>query len=341
MAGPWDHFWKQLVEVCPNEYVAWVEKDATFVRERNSELHIKHRYTDALLEVSLKGRRALLHLEFQVMKDTKMSDRMLQYNVMASLQHKLPVYSYVIYVHREKKGRVATSPYIRYFVDGKEILHFHFGVIKMWEISAQQLLAQRSEALLPLLPLTQGGKELRLVQSMIEQLAHREKADLLASSYLLGSLVFTEPQEREWFFGRFFVHQDILRKTWAYQMISEQLRDEALKEGLEQGLEQGREQGREQGVQRGLKQGLEQGVQRGLEQGIQQVLQEMRQGIQEVVQVRFPEIAALVKEQLETVQNASTLLKINLKVSTAQSEQEMCEFLAELSQVGVEPVQQK
>ncbi len=333
MAGPWDHFFKQLVEACPTEYATWVEKDAAFVRERNSELKIKHRYTDALLEVELNGQRALLHLEFQKAKDSDMQDRMLEYNVMASVQYELPVYSYVIYLHGEKRGSVATSPHIRHFVNGKETLRFHFGVIKLWEISAEEILAQGLHGLLPILTLMKGGKEPHIVQEMINRLAQTRNGDLLAFSHVVGGLAFTQPQEREWFYRGFFVHQEIVRESWVYQMIGEEFRAEALKQGLEQGLEQG--------VQQGIQQGVQQGIQQGVQQGIQQMLQEMRQGIQDVAQVRFSEIVAVVQERLETVQDASTLRKINLKVSTAQNEQEVLQFLTELSQIPHESVQQR
>ena len=293
MAGPWDHFFKKLVGQCPAQYVKWVEEEAQFIGERNIELKIKHRYADALLEVVLKNQKALLHFEFQVAKDDDMPERMHEYNVMAGRQYELPVYSYVVYLRNHRK--LPRSPYIKRFVDGKQTHRFYYKVIKLWEVPAEQILAMGWKGLLPLIPLAKGGKKPEFVKVMIDTLAQQKEWELLASAYLLGSLVFKKKSsEQMWFQRRFEMYQDVLEETWAYQLIGEKYHE------------------------------------KGLQEGMQKALQKARQTFIGAVQIRFPEIVPLVKSQVELIQDQEVLSDLTLKVVGAQTSEEILQCLVDL-----------
>ena len=306
MAGVWDHFCKRLVGQRPEQYVKWVEEHAQFVRERNVELKIKHRFTDALLEVRLGGREGLFHFEFQVAKGDDIEERVLEYNVMASRQYELPVSSYLVYLRKHEK--LPRSPYVKRFVDDKTTHRFYYQVIKLWEFPAEQLLALGWEGLLPLVPLAKGGKKPELIQVMVDTLAKQEEWELLSSAHMLGGLVFEKPKEKEWFERRFEMYQNILEETWVYQSIGEKFSEKAHKEG------------REQGLQEGIQQGIQQGV-----------LQGMRQVLVEAVQRYFPEIEALVKSQAELIQDQKVLTELTLGVVAAQTSEEFLQLLTNIS----------
>ncbi len=90
---------------------------------------------------------------------------------MAEHQYGLPVSSFVIYL---RKRRVPKPPYIRTFVNGHITHHFYYRVVKLWEIPAQVILDLDWEGLLPLLPLTKGGKSPEIIEVMITRLAANE-----------------------------------------------------------------------------------------------------------------------------------------------------------------------
>jgi predicted transposase YdaD len=224
MAGLWDSLMKRLVRRYAKHFVRWLVADAVFVRALDIELQNQHLFADALLEVRLHGKPALVHIEFQTYDDADMEVRLQEYNVLASRQYEhLPVYSYVIYLR--KVGEVAASPLVRSFPDGEDVHHFFFGVIKLWEVPAEFLLQAAWVGVLPLVTLTGGGKRPEVVKEMIDQLASAEEYDLLAIAQVLGGLVFKTEPELAWFRKRFSMFQDILRESWVYQEIVEQGRE--------------------------------------------------------------------------------------------------------------------
>src|SRR5712692_3956726 len=220
MAGPWDNIMKRLVRGYAKQFTRWLVSEAVFVRAHDIELKNQHLLADALLEVILHGEPALLHIEFQSYDDPEMELRLLEYNVLASRQNgHWPVYSYVIYLRKARE--VAISPLVRTFPDGEEVHRFFFRVIKLWEVPAELLLQTGWTGVLPLVTLTDGGKQPEVVKEMIDRLAVAEDYDLLAISEVVGGLVFKKGPELEWFKRRFSMFQDILRESSVYQEIVE------------------------------------------------------------------------------------------------------------------------
>ena len=97
MRQQWDDSMKRLIREYPQHFVSWLLMGALFQETVSIELKNRTREADFLLEVTLNGQAILLHIEFQSTDDTKMEHRLLEYNVLATLEHKRPVYSSVIY----------------------------------------------------------------------------------------------------------------------------------------------------------------------------------------------------------------------------------------------------
>src|SRR5947208_3513722 len=245
MAGPWDNISKRMIGANPEHFVKWLESEATFVAALDIELKSQHIFADALLKITRRKKPALLQIELQTYHDPEMLIRLLEYNVLASRQYDhLPVYSYVICLREE--ADVPDPPFIRRFPDenGVEVHRFYYRVIRLWLIPAAAFLQIEWMGLLPLVTLTQGGKQPEVVKGMVDRLAEAQEWDLLAISQLLGGLAFKQKPEQEWFRKRFTMYQDILRESWVYQEIGQQFHEQGLEEGLEQGLAKGREEGR-------------------------------------------------------------------------------------------------
>ena len=119
----------------------------------------------------------------------------------------------------------------------------------------------------------------------------KSRTVLLSIAYMLASLVFEKQSERAWLKRRFTVFQDILKESWAYQEI------------LREGLEEGREQGLEEG------------------------LQALRQTLVSFIEMHFPTIAPLAKEQSEVIKDPAVLQNLIVKLFTARTAEEARQYL--------------
>jgi len=291
MAGKWDSPLKRLVEDYPQDFVSWLLKQATFERVLKTELSHRIIHADMLLEVTKQGQRCALHLEFQAESDPHMAKRLWEYNVRATIQYGCPVYSYVVYL--KKNVQAIGSPYQIVLPDGQEVHRFQFGVIELAEIEPEDLQRVGAKALLPLLPLTRGGKRHEVVDAAIASLTAPGEvpdAELLVFTFEFASLVFNEEPDRQWLKRRFSVFNDILRETWVFQEIMQE------------------------GEEKGLKKGLE----------------ELRRTLLDVVQARFPELSFLARGQIAFVEDLEVLRSLIVKMSTAQSMEEAQHHLLEV-----------
>jgi predicted transposase YdaD len=114
--------------------------------------------------------------------------------------------------------------------NGQPTQRLDFDTIKLWEVEPYAIEQPGLFGLLPLLPLTKGGRNRETVLRMINKLKQGGTKSLLVAGYACSCLAFTAQDELEWLKERFFEMQDMLRDTWVYQEIS--------KEGREQGREE-------------------------------------------------------------------------------------------------------
>jgi len=286
MSREWDTSLKLLIGEKPQDFISWLVPGANFRRVVSPHLPGRKIDADCLFEIILSGERLLFHIEFQSYRDRNMVERLWEYNVRSTLKYKLPVLSFVFYLKKERKP--ATSPYTWELKDGKVIHRFHFTVVKLWEVRAEILKQTGLVGLLPLLPLTQDGKKLELVDEVIATLeANNDEStsELLALTYILASFVFTSENERQKLIRRFTMLRDVIRSSWAYQEI----KMEGMEEGLEKGLEKG--------------------------------LQELRQTLLEIVLGLYPALEPLAKKTAKAVSEPATLRHLIVQVSMVQSEE--------------------
>ena len=114
---------------------------------------------------------------------------------------------------------------------------FQFKNIKLWEIPGEVLKQEELSGLLPLLPLTKGGKSQEVVEEAIEYVQQAGKTDLLPLLYAFSALTFKKKKEQQWLKERFESMGDILESSWAYREMVQK----GVVKGLEKGLKQGKE----------------------------------------------------------------------------------------------------
>jgi predicted transposase/invertase (TIGR01784 family) len=253
MRKPWDRRMKQLFREAPQDLVEWIIPDAKFITIVSPELEGEPIFTDILFEVLLNEERTLLHVEFQKKRDSHMAERLWKYNVRATLQYHLPVWSCVIYL---KKVSTVVKPFlIKELSNGRSIHRFDFQVIKLWEIPKHKLKEKGLVGLLPLLVLTQDGARREVVEEAIEGLTATEEesnAELLTLTYWLASLAFQKEADQDWLARRFSMLYDMLRETRAYKEMAKESHEEGREEGLEEGLREGLQKGQVESLRKTL-----------------------------------------------------------------------------------------
>ncbi len=215
MAKPWDDSMKMLVRANPQSLVSLLLPGAKFQGEQDRELKARTVEADLLYNVVYKRRKIILHVEFQRQGDKRMARRVWEYNVLTNYFTSCPVYSVVIYL--AKCGTIVESRYQDEIADQVRLLTFKS--IELWKVPAEVLKQPGLEGLLPLLPLTEDGKNRAVVEEMIACLQASGHQDLLPLSYVFAALVLSKSADKHWLEERFEKMHDILEESWAYQKI--------------------------------------------------------------------------------------------------------------------------
>ncbi len=191
--------------------------------------------TDSLIRVQINGEEALVHHEFQTTDSTPpMPYRMASYIGHAIGQHRLPIYSNVIYL-RPDAGRSDPGHYLQ-GRHGYRVL-VQYRVIRLIDLDGQGILDAGPSGLLPFAPLMQrpAGVDaeswLRQCVNRAQQVPMDEalKANYLADLAILSGLVYKSETIRT-----------ILSEETMYESsIVQYFTEKALEQGIEQGIEQG------------------------------------------------------------------------------------------------------
>lgn len=308
MPGPYDNATKRLLREKPQHFVSWLVPEGIWKQHLSVELKSRNIYADGLFAITVNEQPALLHTEFQIGKDGLMAERLLEYSVLASSENNwLPVYTYVIYLRRD--GEVPKSPLIRRLPSGEEVHRFYYQVIEVAKISAKQLLQRGLLGLLPLLPLTDGGTLPEVMQEAVTTLVEAREIELLALAYTFGGLVSGNRAYDEWFERSFAMLEDILEESWTYQEIA--------RKGMQKGLDLG------------LQQGLKQGLETGREEERQQRIHEQQETLLSFVQMRFPELESVAKQQIAPIKDPEVLHNLIVQLFGVQTVDEARQALME------------
>jgi hypothetical protein len=113
---------------------------------------------------------------------------------------------------------------------GREVIQFHYEIIKIWELLPEQILEQGQIGLLPFVPLTKGGFAQKYVSRMFKLLAGEQYRNIAAIAYNLATLVFQRRKlvdSLKWLKRRFYrMYEDILMNTPFTQEILRMGREE-------------------------------------------------------------------------------------------------------------------
>ena len=201
------------------------------------EVSIQALLPDQPYEINLAGQRHIAHLEAQTYYESDLPHRVADYDVRLWLKYRLPVYTYVlVFIHT---GMPKDAPTMINIDAGGISLTVRFRIIGLWQIPARRALGLKSESLLPLVPLMQGGEEeleqgARALGEIKDEIRRREVA---LHFVMVGSLRYRRDDLL-----------DLMRRTNMTVPIELLRQSEMYQSILREGLEEGRQEGRQEGV---------------------------------------------------------------------------------------------
>ena len=292
MSEEWDDSIKRMFREHPQDFVSWLVKGATYRGAVSGELRNRRRNTDILFDIvqqeSLK--EGLLHVEIQSDDDKNIEYRLAEYNLLATITYDKPIISFLILLR--PMPNIPESPFFKAVFDIIEIWHFNYVVIKLWEISAEELMSLGLFGLLPLVPLTQNGTRPEILKEVADTLFVAKEKDLLALAKMIAGLVLKRRPEKAVIERMFEMYREILEDSWVYQKIKKQAKAEGKAEGKMEGLAQG-----EQRV------------------------------LLAIIQRRFPDILGTAGKLIAEITDAKVLEDLAVAVSVAQTPQEALQAL--------------
>jgi predicted transposase YdaD len=228
---------KRLVQFFITDFAAWLLQ--TPVREvfpLNVELPTATLAVDQAFRVTLgNGQALLLHIEFQGRSSRPpLPWRMLEYMARLAYTHRLAMRSVVFYVGH---GAGADDPGHHQVddADGEATLAWRYQVIRLWQMTAEELLALESPALLALVGQTRFEQPEDILPRVIIRL--RRVPDAERRGRLLTALLALLPDEEMVTMVERLLENDVLLLDTPY-----------LRRIREEGREEGRQEGRLEGA---------------------------------------------------------------------------------------------
>jgi predicted transposase YdaD len=290
----WDDKLKRLFTAIPQDLVSWLMPGAIFLERVSLELKTltKTRHADILLKMRVDGKTALLHVEVQKCIEAEMPIRVWEYNVAATLEHRCPAYSFVIYLMPDGNKEVPKASLTWGLPERGQVHAFQYTNIELWTRSVEALWEPGLLGILPLALLAADGMRYEVCEAICERV--KVNSDLLSLTLTLATMVFTSQADQRWLRRMMDMFEDIVRDTWFYQHI------------LEQGLEQGRAQEREQ------------------------ALGEIRLILLDMVRVRFPDVTGLAQQRANAMHDTTLLRQVIRQMMLASTAEEARRSLLEI-----------
>lgn len=144
MAKQFDATLKQLVDAYAADWLTFLRPrlglpPGTNFEPLDADLSTVSPQADKLFR--LTGPAAgLIHLELQSSAEVELPDRLLVYNVLAAHRYGGPVQTVVLLLRREANASTITGNLQRHLTDGRLYHEFRYEVVRLWELTAEELL---------------------------------------------------------------------------------------------------------------------------------------------------------------------------------------------------------
>ncbi|HEU5368276.1 MAG TPA: hypothetical protein VFU69_07420, partial [Ktedonobacterales bacterium] len=198
-----------------------------------------------LHRIRYHGVECAANIELQAALDTAMPRRLYEYGSRASIVHKLPIISIVLWLHT--RGAPPRSPYE---LRAAELLiaTWHFHNIEVRKLSASAMITSGPLGLLPFIPFMQGADEARIEQAMRRVKSQAPAAQIEPLAFIMA--VFTAQVNHDAdlaraIIRRVFMSFDIFKDSPLYQEIIQEAAREAAEKAREDATREATEKARE------------------------------------------------------------------------------------------------
>lgn len=284
MAKQYDATLKQILDDYSPDWVAWLSPGLGLplgpLVALDPEISTVQVAADKVFR--LPAGAGVLHLEVQSSWDGDLPDRMLEYNVYLHGRDGGPVHSVAILLRREANATAITGQLVRHRHDGRPFLTFEYAVVRVWELTAEQLLTG-GLGTAPLGLLTDDAQE--HLPALVRRLADRAASEIAEPQardrFLAGSSILLGLRYDSGVAQALFAGVQGMEESSVYQML------------VQRGVEKGRAEGRVEELHLTLRTLLEQkfgGIAPELESRVQQTADtdKLRAAIRQVLTIQSP-----------------------------------------------------
>jgi len=171
---PYDRALKSLLGDEVAEILPILLPGSEFIGEQNIEIDRTTLKADLVYNVQYRGNPHVLNMELQTDTDNEMAIRMLRYHVGLYDKHRRPVISMIIYPFETS---IPESPF-RETSGDEELLRFHYRVLPLWKLDAQQFVRDHVVSMYTLLPAMKGADVPLLLQAIEEMKQRYRESEL-------------------------------------------------------------------------------------------------------------------------------------------------------------------
>src|SRR5436309_2778375 len=290
-AQQYDASLKDLIEQQAAAILPFFLPGAVYERTLNVEMIRPAVRADKVFLINYKGKKRILHLEFETGADKYMDARMLAYNAIMFHQYHLPVISILIYPF---KTTMAQPPLI-IENEGELLIHFNFAVLPLFTLDAEQYVRAHATCIYPLLPAMEGVTH-ELMQQVMNELAelYREDETTLAQQYAWIKLLLersgTVPLEEK---SKIMEVLNMFDHLWNESPMVKKMKEESEARGVAIGEARGKAEG---------------------------ALQVSREILINLVKARFPSLADLAQQKAAQMSNVEAIKLLMQQIATANDE---------------------
>jgi hypothetical protein len=214
-------------------------------------------------------------------------------------------------------------------LDVQPSLTWHYQVIRLWQMRAEELLALQRPALLPLVGQTRIDNPGVIIPEVVSTLKTLPNV-ALRGHLLSGLLALVNDEEIIKMIDKLIEKEELLTNTPFLRRIREEARIEALVEGRAEGLAKGRAEG----LAKGLIEGHAEGRAEGLTEGIQL---SQRRDILNLLVWRFDPPASLYQQIEKVLMSVTDATVLEMLLKSAVQAPDLGAFQATLSQLASQP----
>ena len=166
---------KRLISLAPDAWARWVTQDPNITVQDilSSEFQWISRESDVLIKAYSPTHGEFLILnELQLRYSNHMPRRVRAYSALAEERYRLPVYPVLIVFLPPSEGTIIPTEFSSQFMGLHARQDYH--VIKLWEVDSQIAFQPELNALLPFVPIMEGGGDRAIVQAAIRSMRNSQ-----------------------------------------------------------------------------------------------------------------------------------------------------------------------